>query len=299
MDDDGVHVHTIFPNCIGFGGEQLIRLDPAVATACAQAYNDFVIDGFCGHDSERLVPVAVMPLADMTTAVSEVKRVADSGARGVSLPIGPVRVGLPSWHSGYWDDLFSACAHAGLPVFLHIGGAGIPRTPPDSPLGVFLTAANFDGLNAVAELAYSPVLAANPTLRVVIVEAAASWIPYMEERVDFFWDRHRDATHGPRTPSDVPPSERLRAQLLASFITDDSISRLGDALSIDRLLWESDYPHGDSLWPRSVEAAAASLAGLDEHAVRSLLELNARKLLGLERPTSWQRRSSASTPSLT
>jgi predicted TIM-barrel fold metal-dependent hydrolase len=296
MDDDGVHVHTVFPNCIGFAGEQLVRLDQAVATACAQAYNDFVIDGFCSYAPERLVAVAVLPLSDISTAVTEVKRVRDAGARGVSLPIVPDRNGLPSWHSGYWDDVFAACAHAGLPVFMHIGGTGVVRTPPDSPLGVFLTAANFDALNAVAELAYSPVLAANPNLRVVIVEAGVAWIPYMEERVDFFWDRHRAATHGPRTPGDLPPSARLGAQVLASFITDRSIAGLGTGLAVDRLLWQSDYPHADSLWPRSVEAAAASLGGLDEDGVRAVLELNGRKMLGLERPESWQRRSAASAP---
>jgi predicted TIM-barrel fold metal-dependent hydrolase len=50
----------------------------------------------------------------------------------------------------------------------------------------------------------------------------------------------------------------------------------------DNLLWASDYPHPDSLWPNSRAAIARQMADLDAETVRKLTYANAAKLYGID-----------------
>ena len=57
-----------------------------------------------------------------------------------------------------------------------------------------------------------------------------------------------------------------------------------DQVGADHVAFETDYPHSDSTWPRSREAAAAQFGFLDQDSVNRIARGTAIELLGLDLP---------------
>jgi predicted TIM-barrel fold metal-dependent hydrolase len=282
MDRDRVAVHTLFPHqAIGFTGERLAKLgDAELWSACVRVWNDFLLKEFCAHAPERLVGVALLPLADPADMVAEIERVAPLGARGISLPDNPVALGLDSYHKPSWQRVLDAADAAKLPIFIHIASSGIAWVSPDAPewrpVETMVTAANLDVMQTACDLAFSPLLTERPARRVVLLEANASWMPYMEERLDF-------ATRGRKelAPKGRPASRVMHEQMLASFLTDPLAIEDRHRIGIERLLWQSDFPHVDSLWPESRSDLAGLLKDVPDAEAAQIAAGNARTLLRL------------------
>ena len=72
MDLNGVWASLNFPSSAwGFAGTALSTIrDPAAAFACVQAYNDWVVEEWCGRYPDRFIPCQLPFLADPTLAAS-------------------------------------------------------------------------------------------------------------------------------------------------------------------------------------------------------------------------------------
>jgi predicted TIM-barrel fold metal-dependent hydrolase len=287
MDGDGVAVHTLLPHACGFAGQRLAELgDAALWADCVRAYNDFLLGEFCAVDPMRLLGIALLPLADPQAAAEEIERVARLGARGLSFPHDPAGLGLPGFGSETWQPLFAAAEAADLPLFIHLGtGARVwAGVPPEArpPLGVLLTLVNVDVMQAASELAFSPVFTRHPRLRALLIEGGAGWLPYLRERMDYFWRRREDVVV-PGAAAEVAPSEILRSHVWTSLIDDPAGIRQRAEIGVDRLVWQSDFPHSDSFWPDSRGHLEALLADVPDEEARAIAGGNARALLGLDR----------------
>lgn len=285
MDRDGVAVHTLLPHACGFAGQRLALLgNDALWADCVRAYNDFLLSEFCATDPARLVGVALLPLKDPRAAAVEIERVAALGARAVSFPHDPAGLGLPSLRNDAWRPLFSAAEAADLPLFIHLGTgarvwAGVaPESRP--PLGVLLTLVNLDVMQTASELAFSSVFVEHPSLRVLLIEGGAGWMPYLSERMDYFWRRRGDIVV-PGAAPDRPPSQMLRDHVWASLIDDPAGIRQRHEIGLERLVWQSDFPHSDSFWPSSREHLETLLRDVPDDEARAIASGNARKLLRL------------------
>src|SRR2546425_1277775 len=71
-------------------------------------------------DRDRLVPVYIIPIADIDEAVKEVQRVANEGARAAHLPLYPVDLGFPGYWDRVYDPLWAALSEIGMPVSQHV-----------------------------------------------------------------------------------------------------------------------------------------------------------------------------------
>ena len=67
----------------------------------------------------------------------------------------------------------------------------------------------------------------------------------------------------------------FRAHMLCCFIEDPIGVSLLDHFNLDHVMWESDFPHSDSSWPRAPESLASQLAGIDPIVVDQITHLNA------------------------
>jgi predicted TIM-barrel fold metal-dependent hydrolase len=291
MDRDDVRTHVLFPQVIGFAGEQLLNLaDSAMRVAACRAYNDYVAEVYHAAAPTRLLHVAVVPMDDADLAAKELHRAAAAGARGVTLPCNPAMLGLPSWHEPRWDPLLDAAVEHDVPVFCHIatmrpgggGPFGVHGSTPGAPIGVITTLSNLDVMTAVTELAFSPVLVRHPDLRIVVVEGGAGWLPYLRERIDFSWGVRGDRARGPGTVRDRPPSQLLERALILAFIDDPAGIRLRDEIGVSRLVWMSDFPHEDGMWPHSRAQVTQLLGDVPEPEARAFTAGNAAALLHLE-----------------
>jgi predicted TIM-barrel fold metal-dependent hydrolase len=295
MDLDGVQAALCFPTFPGFGGGNFQRAkDKDLALLCVQAWNDFHIDEWCATAPDRFVPLAMIPTWDPVLAAKEVERVAAKGARTITFPDAPVPLGLPSFHTNHWDPLLDACEANDISLALHFGSGGfVPgfdfldnnnpqwaEEKEEVPFAVAITLFASNLMWTTVDLLFSRTLHRHPDLKIMLSEGGIGWIPYILERSDYVWDRHRWYQNIDR---DTRPSDLFRKHFWGCFIDDEHGLRNRDEIGVDRILLEIDYPHSDSHWPNSRKRASEVLATVSDEDARKITETNARELLRFPR----------------
>jgi predicted TIM-barrel fold metal-dependent hydrolase len=153
-------------------------------------------------------------------------------------------------------------------------------TSMDSPVDVMITTTPISIMNFAADLLWSPVLRRFPGLRFALSEGGIGWIPYFLERADYVYQHHKAWTHqdfGRKLPSEV-----FREHVITCFIDDRIGIQLREAVGVDIITWECDYPHSDSTWPRAPEILWESLRGVPEDEIQRITHRNAIELFRLD-----------------
>jgi len=280
MDLDGVWAQVAFPDFSRFAGHRFLgSADPALATACIRAYNDFVVDEWCTVDPERLVPLGVLPLWDVEEAAAEVRRIAARGMKAIAFSENPAALGLPSMWTDHWEPLWDAVDETGLVVCLHIGSSGrLIMSSADAPPSMVLPHMGVNSMVACTDWLFTGVLDRHRSLRVAFSEGGAGWVPYLLEQSEkVFATRSLRAQFG----ATRPPSEVFAEHMTVCFMSDDAAMRALDVIGEDNITWESDYPHEDGYFPHSRERLAATLADVPDAVARKIAETNARRLFGI------------------
>jgi predicted TIM-barrel fold metal-dependent hydrolase len=281
MDLEGVHAQLCFPTFPGFAGSTFFAAeDKELASACIAAYNDWMIEEWCAANPGRQIPLALVPFWDIDATVREATRVAEKGAKAVSFTEAPHALGLPSFHTDHWDPFLRVCEESGMPVCVHFGSGGAPTVAPEAP---FTTAIALFGLNSqmcTVDLVNSRVFERFPELKVALSEGGIGWLPYILERTDYTWERHRYYTGmaDARKPSDI-----FHSNIYGCFIYDDTGLHNVDRIGADNIMFESDYPHSDSNWPHTRKMLEESLAHLPDDVARKIAEDNARRVFNFPR----------------
>src|SRR5690606_14224094 len=130
----------------------------------------------------------------------------------------------------------------------------------------------------------SGVLERYGALRIALSEGQIGWVPYLLERLDQVW-RERPVYGGLDTRLTKPPSEYCREQVFGCIFDDVVGLRLRDDVGMSQIMFEVDYPHGDSTWPGSgsVFDDIADRAGLSEDERYLLARGNAIRCYRLDR----------------
>jgi predicted TIM-barrel fold metal-dependent hydrolase len=281
MDTDGVHVQMCFPSFPGFAGSTLFAAeDKELATACVVAWNDFILDEWCAAAPDRFIPMVLVPFWDVPSAVAEVERTAAKGAKAITFTEAPHRLGLPSYHTDHWDPLLAAASAADMPLCLHFGTGGAPDTAPDANFAVAIALFGMNSQFTTVDLLLSPVFHKHPRLKVALSEGGIGWMPYVLERTDYTWERHRWYT-GVNT--EVRPSDLFREHIFGCFIADQAGIEIRHLIGVDNLMFEGDYPHSDSNFPASREKLAAALQSVPDDEARRIAEDNARRVFNFPR----------------
>jgi predicted TIM-barrel fold metal-dependent hydrolase len=295
MDVDGVQAAACFPSFPGFAGSTFFRAkDKELAALCLQAWNDFYIDEWCATAPDRYIPMGMVPFWDIDLAVCEAERLVGKGARTISFPDTPVPFGLPSFHTGHWDPLWHVCSEADIPISLHFGSGGyVPgfsfsgtefkATEVQAQTVPFAVAIAIFASNSwwtTVDLLFSGKLQQFPSLKFSLAEGGIGWVPYMLERTDFTWERHR---YYQPIDIDTRPSDLFRKHFWTCFIDDKHGLKNRDAVGIDHITMESDFPHSDSNWPNTRKKAAEAFLDVPDQDVEKIVETNARELLRFPR----------------
>jgi predicted TIM-barrel fold metal-dependent hydrolase len=282
MDTDGVQAALLFPSFPRFAGTLFSTLDDKdLAKACTRVWNDFLLEEWVMPYPGRFIPMIILPFWDVNASIAEIERLADQGIRAISFPENPAKLGLPSFHSSHWDPLLSAVEEADLVMCLHFGTSGqVTITAEDAPMAVMTALMGTNSMSATADLLFSPVFHRHPRLRVALSEGGIGWIPWLLERCDITWDRHRFYQD---VDQNVRPSELFAKHIWGCFIVDRYGVDNRHAVGINKITWECDYPHSDSFWPNSWKEAASMFEEVPDDEVRQIVETNARKLFRFER----------------
>jgi predicted TIM-barrel fold metal-dependent hydrolase len=283
MDTDGIHAELCFPTFPGFAGNTFYAAkDKALANACVPAYNDWMIEEWCGAAPDRQIPLVLVPFWDVDATVAEIQRVAAKGAKAITFTEAPHNIGLPSFHTDHWDPVFAAAQDADLPLCMHFGSGGTPNIAPGGPFTAAIALFGLNSQQCTVELVNTRIFERFPRLKVALSEGGIGWMPYIIERCDYTWERHRWHTG---MDDAKRPSEIFRDHIYGCFIYDDAGLRNIDLIGEDNIMFECDYPHSDSNWPHTRKMLAESLANVPDEQARKIAEANARKLFNFPRST--------------
>lgn len=297
MDVDGVQVACCYPSFPGFAGGALAKAeDKELARLCVAAWNDFNLEEWYTPYPDRFIPLAMVPWWNIDDTVAEIHRAAAAGAKGITFPESPVPLKLPSFHSDHWEPMWNALEETNLPVSLHFGSSSFVPSfglasmstddlasgtiQDDAPFAVAISLFATNLMWTVADLLFSGVLQRHPGLKLVLAEGGIGWLPYIRERCDYTWERHRWYQD---IDFDQRPSELMDKHFWGCFIDDQFGVKVRDLIGVDRITCEIDYPHSDSLWPNSRKHYTNLFLDVPDDDVHKIVELNARELYNVPR----------------
>lgn len=280
MDLGGIWAMTNFPSQIsGFCGSVYAKCsDPDLGLAVTRAWNDWLHDEWWQPYPERTVPMGITWLADPEIGAAEIRRNADRGFTAVTLPESPHKIGMPSVFSGYWDPILAACQETDTVVCLHVGSSGLGAMPADAPqLELAATLFSSLSLQTCAEWLWSGAPIRFPDLKLVLSEGGIGWVPMLLDRLDYITD-HSGSGDQAWPSADLRPAEVLKRNFWFCLLDDPSTLPLVDLIGADHVLFETDYPHADSLWPRVQDHAEHLFQSLPVEHVRKITHQNAAAL---------------------
>jgi predicted TIM-barrel fold metal-dependent hydrolase len=214
----------------------------------------------------------------------------------VSFTDNPTKLGFPSFHDPHWDPFWQACSDEGTVICIHIGSSsGMVFTSMDSPVDVMIHVTPISIVSCAADLLWSRVLREFPDIKFALSEGGIGWVPYFLERADYVYEHHRKWTF--QDFGKLKPSEVFRRNIVTCFIDDAIGVKNREAIGIDTITWECDYPHSDTTWPEAPERLWRSLEGVPEEEIHKLSWENAVRTFQLD-PFSHRPRQECSVKAL-
>ena len=261
MDATGVSAQILYPNILGFGGQNAVKVDDALRLACVQIFND-AMGEFQAESGQRIFPMALLPWWDVKLAVKEIERAKKMGLRGININSDPQTFTtsdgskLADFSSAYWNPMWEACEALDMPINFHIGASeesadwigaqGWPGLHRDlrSALGGAMLFIN-NG-RVMGNLILSGLLDRFTKLKFVSVESGIGWVPFLLEAID--WEYQEVAINNGKLQR--RPSEYFASNFYACFWFERrDLSRQIKAVGADNVLFETDFPHPVCLYP--------------------------------------------------
>jgi len=261
LDKMGISRQLLFPNTVL---RELRTHTPAAMAACRR-YNDYVID-WTERAHDRARAVCQLNMTNLDSALAELQRVVDKGARGVLLPCAEPPAGT-SPASPVWDAFWRLIEESETPAFLHIGAGGLATADDDDPMLPARAWADAPALRAmfadqpgaeerlgpffivVAHIAAEVYLTCMlmggvferfPRLRFGVIEFGASWLGPLCERLD----RHAALLQkvGVRYP--MLPSEYVQRNVRVTPQWAEPVDVLVERYGVrEAYVFSTDYPH--------------------------------------------------------
>jgi predicted TIM-barrel fold metal-dependent hydrolase len=268
--------------------EALLLPDREFGVACIQAYNDWLLDDFCGVDPERLIALPIIPVDDgEQVMLSEAERVIGKGARGIFLPY----FAEHEYHDLYYDPLWKVLTDADVAAAIHrtMGGkspfvqsqmgAVMPKAAPGLNIAGIVERF-FSGITPLTRMIFTGVFERHPGLRFVDAEVNAGWVPFWVQMMEQEFERQK---HWAEPPLGQNPSNFIGTNVFVTALDDYvgfGLAKDDDVLARS-IMWSSDYPHSATLWPKSQEYIAKLTEGMDAGRKHNVLAGNALRAFAL------------------
>lgn len=281
LDAEDIDVSVMYP---GLGLKLGGILDPELAVWSCRVYNDWLA-GWCGRAPARLKGAGALPLQDPAAAAEEARRIRDVGlVAGFARPNPYHERPL---HDPVYEPVWEALEELGLPIGFHITGTSdMPGAARQ--VGRYMALGThhaliplFDQIMTLSNLVLGGVLERHPGLRVIVLECGGGWIGHWMDRMNEFRE-----SYGWIGDLSLLPSEYFARQCWVSFDPGErSAGAVGDLYGIaDRLVWASDFPHSDAMYPGVVDELREHATDLTPVARAGLFGLNACAMYGIDVP---------------
>jgi predicted TIM-barrel fold metal-dependent hydrolase len=254
MQKDGIDAELLFPN---LGMMTYAIDDAALSYACMQVYNDWLMQQF-GAYPDTFVPCAVLPMRDVAETLDEFKRCVALGYRAVMLPTLPP-LGL-RYNNKDFDPIWAYAQERNVPLAFHVASGMVPITErgPGAAIINYMRL-GFATEELVTYMVAGGALDRHPGLNMVVIEAGASWMVALGERLDEVNEAHQ---YYVKPKLSRKPSEILYSQVKATFQFDRACLKTIAMTGHECLMWASDYPHMEGTFPKSQQVIEQVFAGI-------------------------------------
>jgi predicted TIM-barrel fold metal-dependent hydrolase len=294
MDRAGILASLCFPTLPRFCGQLFMEAsDREFGFVCLKAYNDWMIEEWCGSAPGRYIPLMLIPMWDPPLAAKEMERCASKGATAFAFSENPAPLGLPTIHdrNRYWDPVMAAANELEMIACMHTGSSSVvPSIAPDAPFMANLSWGAMRTSGTMLSWLFSSMFQRFPKLKIALSEGEIGWIPYHLERAEQVLDKQRywvgrgvNASFNQHGDADVDLDAldiraTFREHIFGCFIEDHhGIASLGE-IGEDNVMCETDYPHSDSTWPHSITAVQKVIGHLPAETQYKILRGNAERL---------------------
>jgi predicted TIM-barrel fold metal-dependent hydrolase len=285
MDDQGLDAVLLFPT-LGVGIEQALRDDIPATMATLRAFNRWLDEDWGFSYRDRIIAVPMLSLADPEGALVEVDWLLERGARIVHVRPAPVptangrgrSLGDPA-HDPVWARL----AEASVPVAFHLGDSGYEAFAgawgardyfePFRSVDVFskLVVSDRPIHDTIGSLIVHGVFDRHPSLRVASIENGSYWVHLLVKRL---------MKQANQTPWAFPesPIGTIRRHVWVTPYYEEDLRKLADLVGVERVLFGSDWPHGEGL-ARPLDFVK-ELHDFSDDEVRAVMRENCLDLIG-------------------
>lgn len=260
MDAQGIDVAVVYPS-IGLFVPYLLELSPSEAADACRSYNEWIAE-FSAASDGRIFAAGILPLADLTRVEHEVARCADAGL--VAMMARPNHLYGRNLGDRAYDRMHAALAERSLVLAVHEGlglrgHATIGTDRFDGFAARHAMSHPMEQMAAMASLVLDGALERHPALRVAFLESGTGWLPYWLHRLD----EHREWLAASECAGlSLSATEYFTRQCVISSEAEDGLAAgVVDAVGSDRVMWASDFPHPDAVFPGSAHAFIANLEG--------------------------------------
>jgi len=277
IEPDGVSHEILYPTI----AMRLFSIeDPRFADACSRAYNSWIAD-FCAAAPDHFKANGIISLEDIPKALTELNRCKELGLVGAMVPVSPD--GALPYEDPHYRDFWAACQDMDMPVSMH---AATQRRAAGSHFEV-PAAEGFLHYTSVQKtligMIFGGLFDALPDLKVVSVENDAGWAANIIERMDYIDVKGRfKKMHGNHLNEEAP-SVYWHKNIWYTMMRDRAAVLSREIIGTDRIMWSSDFPHGDSSWPESLKVIDDVMAGVPAHDRWMMVHGNAANLYGFPR----------------
>ena len=285
MDDMGVYAQICYQNSgVTQAGSLMSLGDNALAETVIRIYNDAAAERQT-ESGQRLFTLAHLPLWNQAAMEAEARRCLDLGLKGFVLPDTPERLGIPSFMHDYWTPLLEMCADRGAPINFHLNAAIDPNALTwegfafEQTLSVVATMFSIGNAATLGNWIVSGRLDRHPKLKIGLIESGMGWVPFALEALEHQFDEMLPSKSKllQRRPWDY-----FRDQFWVTYWFETVGPKLLlDTIGVNKVLFETDFPHPTSLYPGVQEHIVDTLGGYDDHVRKRVLERNAVELYNL------------------
>ena len=272
----GEVIYGILGVASGFAaGGDAVRNSEALG-AIYEIYNQWASE-FCATNPNRFIGLACLTSHDPKLAAQQLATAADLGLRGAEFNVSSASTPI---YQPEWDELWAVSAERQMPMSFHT--VGLPYRKPDAgtpdycqyvAMGINFTLFQLSGAEYLASIILSGACSNNPDFNFVLGECGVGWIPYVLHRLD---QEYKDRLF--HLNLEMDPSDYWRRQGHSTFQDEVVTQELVDLIGVSNILWGSDYPHPDGIWPESRQLLEKNLAALDPETRACITYRNAAEL---------------------
>ena len=291
MDAMGIWAQICFHNGGVTQAGSLVALgDMELAYTIIRIFNDACAQRMAESDG-RINCLGMLPYWDKKLLVEETRRIVDLGIKGVIMPDRPERlsegfVGRDGQVSPFWEEVFEICDATGTPLNFHLNASldansaiwdnlgfdqRLPLLAIMYHIGTAVTMSNF---------MVSGLLDKYTKLKIGLIESGSGWVPFFLEALDHQFDEMQTRTNRGLKSS---PKEYFQKHFWVTFWFENFAPKhMLEEIGVDRVLFETDFPHPTSLYPGAQNKLVEVLGGHDYATCKQVLETNATNLYNLE-----------------